>query len=93
MKRDYSIIEDALPRAQVGAGRWRSAGSAVGPAGGRGVARGVRAAPSRPLHPPSVHPPAPQFLLIKDAGHACYLDAPQHFNSELRRFLENEVLA
>ncbi|PRW33891.1 alpha beta hydrolase domain-containing 14A isoform X3 [Chlorella sorokiniana] len=35
--------------------------------------------------------PQSQFLLIPDAGHACYLDSPALFNRELIRFLENEV--
>ncbi|KAI7837087.1 hypothetical protein COHA_009085 [Chlorella ohadii] len=35
--------------------------------------------------------PQSQFLLIPDAGHACYLDNPALFNRELIRFLENEV--
>lgn len=37
--------------------------------------------------------PRSQFLLIPDAGHACYMDAPQLFTSELLRFLDNEVAA
>ena len=36
--------------------------------------------------------PRAQFLLIPNAGHACYLDAPELFNRELLAFLENEIL-
>lgn len=36
--------------------------------------------------------PRAQFLLIPNAGHACYLDAPEVFNRELLAFLENEIL-
>lgn len=37
--------------------------------------------------------PRAQFLLIPNAGHACYLDAPEVFNRELLAFLEYEILS
>lgn len=36
--------------------------------------------------------PRSQFVMIPNARHACYLDAPDLFNRELLRFLDNEVL-
>ena len=37
--------------------------------------------------------PRAQFLLVPNAGHACYMDAPELFNRELLAFLENEILS
>jgi pimeloyl-ACP methyl ester carboxylesterase len=36
--------------------------------------------------------PRAQFLLIPNAGHACYMDDPKLFNRELLAFLEHEIL-
>jgi pimeloyl-ACP methyl ester carboxylesterase len=35
--------------------------------------------------------PRAQFVMIPNARHACFMDAPEVFKRELLRFLENEV--
>lgn len=77
---DYALLEDALPQAQVRADV--------------GCLWVVEWAEWRvELPPASLTCPfsLPQFVLVPDAGHACYLDAPERFNRELLRFLDSEV--
>ncbi len=52
----------------------------------KGRQQGGTKAASRP------RPRCQARLQIPNAGHACYLDAPEVFNRELLRFLSHEIL-